>query len=142
MKMRNLTANKSIFDFILTCLVFGFLVVGNASAMDAQSGSWTDKKYSVDGNWSIEKRGDQQVIVFDDSFNTKTGPDLKLFLSPASIDTVTGKNATEGSVLVSALKSNKGAQEYVIPADININDYQSLLIHCEQYSVLWGGTGL
>jgi len=29
-----------------------------------------------------------------------------------------------------------------LPADIDINDYESLLIHCEAYSVFWGGANI
>ena len=52
---------------------------------------------------------------------------------------VTGKTATKDAILLSALENNSGAQEYVVPADVDISLFQSLLIHCEAYSVLWGG---
>ena len=139
MQAKRLNLTKLIVRFIGSLLIFSFVSVGTASA---SGGGWTDKKYSVQGNWSIEQRGDQHVIVFDDTFNTKSGPDLKLFLSPLSIDDATGKNATKGSVLISALTTNTGAQEYVIPANIDLSAYQSLLIHCEKFSVLWGGANL
>lgn len=144
MQSKTLTANNYLFSFMLSCLIFGFLAIGiaSASSTDARGGSWTDKQYSVSGNWSIEQRGDQHVIVFDKSFDTKKGPDLKILLSPKSIDIVNGGNATDGSVLVAALKNNQGAQEYVIPVGIDLNDYESLLIHCEKFSVLWGGASL
>jgi len=93
-------------------------------------------------HWSIEQRGEQQVLSFNKSFKTKKGPDLKIFFSRQSIDTATGNNATENAVLLAPLRSSKGAQEYVLPADIDLNDFTSLLIHCEAYSVLWGGTNL
>lgn len=92
MQSKTLTANHYLFSFMLSCLIFGFLAIGiaSASSTDARGGSWTDKQYSVSGNWSIEQRGDQHVIVFYKSFNTKKGPDLKIFLSPKSIDTLNG----------------------------------------------------
>jgi len=37
------------------------------------------------------------------------------------------------------IDSVKGRQEYVVPADINLADFESILIHCEQYNILWGG---
>jgi len=143
---KNVTINKFVMGFMFSCLIFGFLAIGAASAsaaqMESKSGGWVDKQYSLKGDWTIEKRGDQQVISFNEKFKTKNGPDLKIFLSPQSIDTATGKNATAGAELVAVLKRNKGAQEYVLPAGINLNDYKSLLIHCEAYSVLWGGTNI
>ena len=135
---------NGVFKLVLSSLIFGFLAVGVASASDVadSSGGWTEKDYAIQGTWSIEQRGDEQVITLSDDFSTKSGPDLKIFLSPKTVEDVTGKTATEGSVLVSVLKSNKGSQEYVLPADVDLKDYKSMLIHCEEYSVLWGGTDL
>ena len=124
---------------ILSGLIFSFAAVGIVSASD---GGWTEKDYAINGSWSIEKRGDEQVITLSDDFSTKSGPDLKIFLSPMTVEDVTGKTATQGSVLVSVLKDAKGGQEYVIPADVDLSQYKSILIHCEQYSVLWGGADL
>lgn len=143
-KTSDLTISNYVMGFMFSCLIFGFLSIGIASAATpgAIGGDFTNKQYSIKGDWSIEQRGDQQVITFNEKFKTKNGPDLKVFLSPKSIDQVTGKNATDGSALVAVLQNNRGAQEYVLPAGIDINNYGSLLIHCEQYSVLWGGANL
>ncbi len=144
MQQRNLSVNAVLMSFMFSCLIFGFLAIGVAAAstIEAKSGGWVDKKYALNGEWSVEQRGDQQVISFNKSFKTKKGPDLKIFLSTQSIDNATGKNATENAVMLAPLKSNKGAQEYVLPADVDLNDFTSLLIHCEAYSVLWGGANL
>ncbi len=144
MQQRIITTNIKIMSFILSAILLGFFTVAVAAAapLDKSMGSWINKQYTVKGEWSIEQRGDQQVITFNEKFKTKKGPDLKVFLSKRSIKNVTGSNATEGSLLVSALKNNKGKQEYVLPAGIDASDYTSLLIHCEAYSVLWGGADL
>lgn len=129
---------------MLSFLALGAFSTGyaNAATDEQTSGSWVKKSKAIKGGWSIEKRGDQHVISFNDKFKTKGGPDLKVFLSPQSIDTVNGKNATNNAVLVAVLKKNKGSQEYVLPANIDISSFNSLLIHCEAYSILWGGTNI
>lgn len=144
MQDKNLATSNYVISFMLSALFFLFIGASWAAASNLQthSGDWEKKGYSIKGNWSVEQRGDTHVIVFDKKFKTKKGPDLKLFLSPTSIDDVTGATATEGSVFLAELKSHKGAQEYVIPANIDINDFASLLIHCEAYSHLWGGARL
>ena len=142
MQSASLKFSNRIVKLVLSSIVFAFLAVGVVSASDAIEGSWTNKQYSINGSWSIAQRGDEQVITFSDDFSTKGGPDLKVFLSPKTIEEVTGKTATEGSALVSVLENIKGSQEYVIPAGIDLSDYKSLLIHCEEYSVLWGGADL
>jgi hypothetical protein len=105
-------------------------------------GDFTKKKYNIKGDWTIIEKDGQTVLRLSEDFKTKSGPDLKIFLSPKSVETVTGKTATNGSVLLSALHSNKGTQDYVIPATLNLGDFASVLIHCEAYSVLWGGANL
>lgn len=124
--------------------VLAFFSVGAANFAHADiagQGSWVGKQKSIEGAWQIENRNGQTVIRFSDGFQTNRGPDLKLFLSKRDISNVNGNNAADG-VFLSRLKNNQGYQEYVLPDSININDYASLLIHCERFSVLWGGTNI
>lgn len=100
------------------------------------------KTYALKGAVTVEQRGEQTVLVFSDDFRTKKGPDLKVFLSKNAVSTATGTNATTDAVRLGALSSNKGAQEYVLPAGITLSDYASVLIHCEAFSKLWGGADL
>lgn len=113
--------------------------IAEAEATMSLSGEFIKKQKSIKGSWEIIQRGDQTVIKFGDDFRAKRGPDLKVFLSPKTVSNVTGKTATDGAVLIAELSSNKGAQEYILPDGINLNDFESLLVHCEAYSVLWGG---
>ena len=111
-------------------------------ALAADSKPWKNQEFKVKGNWSIEQRADGNYIVLDEAFKTRGAPDLKLFVSKANYSDITGKNATRNASFVAKLKSNKGAQSYKIPSNINVSDYQSLIIHCEQYSKLWASTPL
>ena len=103
------------------------------------SGDFVKKQKSIKGSWEVIQRGDQTVIKFGEDFRARNGPDLKVFLSPQSLTDVTGKTATEGAILLGALTTTKGGQEFVLPAGVDINAFESLLVHCEAYSVLWGG---
>jgi len=124
----------------LSCAFLAFSAPASAEVVDG--GTWTKKKYSINGGWEIIKEGGQTIIRFDDSFKTKSGPDLKVFLSKKSIAEVNGGNATQDAVMISVLTANAGTQDYVVPAEINIEDFTTLLIHCEAYSVLWGGAAI
>ncbi len=105
-------------------------------------GRWTNKGYDIDGTWKIVQKADKTVLVLDENFKTRKGPDLKIFLSKIALKDIKGSKVKYSSVLVSPLKSPKGAQEYEIPADISLEDYASVLIHCEAYAHLWGGATL
>ena len=106
-------------------------------------GTWTKKSFKSAGSWTIteDANGDLYVNLSGD-FKTRGAPDLKIFLSPQSAADTNGKNATDGAVLVSPLSSNKGAQSYKIPSGTNLDDFSSILIHCEQYSKLWSASDL
>ncbi len=106
------------------------------------SGDFIKKKKRLKGAWEVVQRGEKTFIVFGDDFRAANGPDLKIFLSPQSVSDVTGKTAVNGSINIGELKATKGAQEYEIPAGVNLDDYSSVLVHCEAYSVLWGGGDL
>ena len=144
MQQQVISANIKIMSFIVSVVLLGFFAIGVAAAapLEGKSGAWVNKEYKIKGEWSIQQRGEQQVITLNKKFKTKKGPDLKIFLSKQSIKDVTGATATNDAVLVSALKNNKGEQEYVLPVGVDVSEFTSLLIHCEAYSVLWGGADL
>ncbi len=131
---------KNIFSFFLTTLVV--LGMSYSLAFAGQTSGWKNQEFKVKGAWSIEQRADGNYLILDDAFKTKNAPDLKFFVSKKGFSSINGKNATDGAVLVSKLKSAKGGQEYKIPANINLGDYSSLVLHCEQYSKLWASTPL
>ena len=110
-----------------------------AAATTYTAQPFVKKKKKIKGAWRVVQENGQTLIRFSDDFKTKNGPDLKVFLSPQSIADVTGKTALDGAVLLGLLKSTKGAQDYVLPEGVSLGDFSSVLIHCEAYTVLWGG---
>lgn len=106
------------------------------------SGTFVKKKKKLKGAWEVVQRGDQTFIVFGEDFRAANGPDLKIFLSPQTVSDVTGKTAVNGALNIGELKATKGTQEYLVPAGVNLSEYSSVLVHCEEYSVLWGGGDL
>jgi len=92
------------------------------------AGTWTKKSYAINGKWSIVAENGNSKIVLDADFKTKSAPDLKIFLSTREIGDLKSDNATTEAILISPLKKSSGRQEYTI----------NVLIHCEEYSVLWG----
>ena len=83
----------------------------NSPVMAGEESGFVSKKYAIDGGWQIVEENGQTLIRFDQSFKTKGGPDLKVFLSPLSIDAVSGKTATDGSLQLGKLQSTSGTQD-------------------------------
>ena len=113
-----------------------------AAEASLPSGKFIKKKKKLKGSWEVVQRDGNTYIKFADDFRASKGPDLKVFLSPIDVATVTGKTATEGALNIGELQKTKGTQEYLVPAEVNIADYASVLVHCEKFSVLWGGGDL
>ena len=114
-------------------------VVKDISVDAPPKGTFTKKRYSVKGEWEIVSVDGKPAIRFTDAFKTKNGPDLKVFLSPKPVGDLTGKTALDGAVGLGVLQSNKGGQTYTVPDGVTLADFSSVIVHCESYSVLWGG---
>lgn len=101
---------------------------------------WT----TFEGTWKIVKNADKHQIVFGEDFEAKKAPDLKIFLSKADLDDIESKNALKDGepIFVAKLTSYKGAAIYNVPASIDITKYKTIIVHCEEYTKLWGGSAL
>lgn len=123
--------------------IFVLLTSLCVSAETIREGSFTEKSKAISGSWKILK-AEEGILMLEisDDFKAKSGPDLKVFLSSVSFSDANGKNASKSSTLVSALEKTKGAQRYKLPSGIDLSEFKSLLVHCEKYSVLWGGSNL
>jgi glucan-binding YG repeat protein len=106
------------------------------------TGTFTKKKKSIKGTWSIVQENGHRILRFDESFKTKWVDDLQVFLSPLSIAAANNKNAGQKVYRLAPLKAKQGAQEYAIPDSVDLSIYKSILIHCEEYSLLWGGANI
>lgn len=127
----------------ITLLVTLISIAGIASAATKTlaSGSWTKKAERISGTWEIVDDG-KDVTLKLKNFKTESAPDLKLFFHKKSIGSLTSKKVKSGSKFLAKLKSNRGDQEYKLPKGLKLSDYKSIVIHCEQYTKLWGGANL
>lgn len=119
-------------------------VEGDAAANERMEtvlahGAWVEKSYPIAGTWSLVMRDAQRVLVFDADFATRRGPDLKVYLSRKPIASLRDGNVESTSVKIAALQSNAGAQEYLLPDMLVLDEFTAIVIHCEAYAHLWGG---
>ncbi len=114
----------------------------SAGEVVAGGDEWTRKSNRIRGGWEIARTEAGYELRIDDTFRTKDAPDLKFVLSPQTIRDADKRNALRGGHVIAPLRDHEGAQTYAIPATVDLSEYRSLLIHCEQYTVLWGGVAL
>lgn len=71
------------------------------------------------------------TLEFDSNFASSSGPDVRVYLSGS--ESITGNSFEVGS-----LKSTSGQQTYTLPASINLNSYDYVLIHCVPFNITFG----
>lgn len=104
---------------------------------------WTPKVYNAVGRWAIGEDGNQYYFELGEDFKTSPGPDLKVYLTTTPIAQITDREPVdEAGLFLGVLEAFSGKQRYPIPANINLKDHQSIVIHCKAYSVVWAGVDL
>ncbi len=87
--------------------------------------------YRVEGTGVLEQTDASLQVRFLDNFSVSNGPDLHVYLS-----TQNRVNAT--SIDLGALQSTTGAQMYSVPANVRMNDFDFIIIHCVPFNVSFG----
>lgn len=134
-----------VMKFVTTLFIY-FSLSFTATQEVAYQGEWDNysRWTTFEGSWKIIKTDNGHQLVLGDNFEAKKAPDLKIFLSKADLDDIGNKNALKigEPVLVAKLTSYKGKATYNIPASIDIAQYKTIMVHCEEYSKFWGGSPL
>lgn len=103
------------------------------------TGTFTDADGSHKGRGvaTIYEGSDGRKTLRLSDFEVTNGPDLKVWLVAKS--GITSASDVTGSKWHSLgrLKGNIGDQNYDIPSDVDLSKYQSVVIWCEQFSVLF-----
>ena len=113
-----------------------------------RSGAFVDGEHPTRGTVRIVKQNDQRILELDKTFSTSTsGPDLVVILHrvPDVIGSTTPPDfpIKEGDyVLLAALKSYRGSQSYLIPANLNLDDFKSAVIWCRRFNATFGAATL
>ncbi|MGV2829689.1 DM13 domain-containing protein [Myxosarcina sp. GI1(2024)] len=102
----------------------------------APSGQFVAVEHPTQGQVSIIEEDGNRYLELSSDFQTDEGPDLKVILHDA--DTVDLKVEEGSYVSLGALSSFSGAQRYLIPEDVDLNQYQSVAIWCEQFNATFG----
>jgi electron transfer DM13 len=93
------------------------------------------------GKATIYRLEDGKPLLRLEDFSTTNGPDLFVVLSSSANPDQDGlKN---GAYLqLDALKGNVGNQNYELPADVDLSQYQSVVIWCRTFNVVFGYAAL
>ncbi len=103
----------------------------------AYVGSFGPRSHPAEGTAVVLTDGTQTFLRFDDDFATDNGPDLNVYLHTAgpdaSVDDLVGDFIDLGD-----LKGNIGAQNFVIPGDVDLSRYSTVSVWCVRFRVVFG----
>lgn len=118
---------------ILAAAVTAFLIVGPVTAAFADtSGTFTGASdHITTGGVTVTKNTDgTATVTFDASFSLDGAPDPRVGF---------GRDGEYVDISdLGALKNLNGAQSYVVPASLNIDDFNELYIWCLKFGVPLG----
>ena len=100
-------------------------------------GTFGPRSHPASGVAVVLTDGTQTFLRFDDDFATDNGPDLNVYLTAAGPDASVGDLAAD-FVDLGDLKGNIGAQNYEIPAGVDLDRYRTVAIWCVRFSVVFG----
>ncbi|MEO1042680.1 MAG: DM13 domain-containing protein [Pseudomonadota bacterium] len=102
------------------------------------TGTFEDsRQHDGQGTATIVKLDDGRTVVrLSEDFRTDRGPDLKVWLVEDQV--ITASDVTDDNYIsLGGLRRARGAGEYEIPADVDINNYQEVVIWCRAFRVLF-----
>ena len=108
-------------------------------------GKFITHEHATTGSVKIIKYSDGSRILRIENLKTSNGPKLEVWLTDAPvIEGLDGWRVFDDGKFfnLGALKGNIGSQNYSIPSEINLDEYSSISIWCERFSVSFGAAAL
>ena len=98
------------------------------------SSEWISLGHPGTGTVLVYRQPDGSHVIRFEDLAVSNGPDLLVILSASSL--VNDQNAYSAVEYLSLgdLKGNKGNQNYEVPADVNLEDYQTVAIWCRRFN--------
>lgn len=108
-------------------------VAGNVVMVGSFMGA--DAIHRGSGKVSVIAQNTAHTLRLEEDFSVTAGPDLFVWL------TKTG-GTRAGHLELGRLKGSQGSQNYAIPAGTNLSEYQTVVIWCKAFGVLFASADL
>lgn len=110
-----------------------------STATAVASGQFQDAgpRYQGSGTVVVAQTSDGRTVVQLGEFSVTPGPDLEVWLVADNAPATATAVLASQWVSLGALQSPTGAQTYEVPADVDASAYGSVVIWCEDFSVLF-----
>ena len=95
-----------------------------------------------DGTAVLAQTSDGRMVLQFGDFSVTPGPDLEVWLVAANAPATSAAVLGSSYVSLGSLQSANGAQTYEIPSNVDASAYGSVVIWCEDFSVLFAVASL
>lgn len=122
-------------------VTFGYAELPDTANVIASGNFVTvEQDHPTAGKATIIEENGQKYLEFDSNFTTARGPAVKVVLHRNGNVPVNLRQ--QDYITIASLQSFDGKQRYALPADINLDKYQSVAIWCQRFNVTFGYAGL
>ena len=134
--------NKTVNEELPVVQAGSISMAKGSEPMVLAKGEFRGLAHETKGQATVHQLGDGKRVLRLTGFETSNGPDVHVYLVAAEVakDNATVKQA--GFIDLGSLKGNKGDQNYEVPADADLNKYQSVSIWCARFGVNFGAATL
>lgn len=106
-------------------------------------GSFVDRSHPGSGLAKVLNDGTEQRFLRFEDFETDNGPDLFVYLTRADAAADAGAFGVDGDfVNLGRLKGNVGEQNYEIPIDVDLSEFDTVVVWCDRFSVAFTAADL
>jgi hypothetical protein len=105
------------------------------------TGRFSSYEHATSGRARVLRLADGSRYLRLEDFSTSNGPDVRVYLSAAPAGGP-GDAFDDEYFELGELKGNIGDQNYAIPREVDLADYESAAIWCKRFSVAFGAASL
>ena len=120
--------------------------VGSATAAaeptELVSGTFVSQEHETSGTATVIELPDGSRTLRLEDFSTSNGPDLHVWMSEKKAGGNWFKYGGGRKAQLGELKANQGSHNYAIPADVEIDGLNSVVIWCKRFHVAFGSAPL
>ncbi len=108
-----------------------------ADPVTLRTGEFRSLEHGTTGRATVYELADGSRVLRFEDFETDNGPDLRVYLSTADAGSDEGA-FDDDFVDIGGLRGNVGDQNYELPADLDLDRYQSVVVWCRRFSAGFG----
>lgn len=106
-------------------------------------GMFGPRSHPGEGIAKVLNDGTEQRFLRFEEFATDNGPDLNVYLTTADADAPAGDFGASGQFVdLGDLKGNVGEQNYEIPPEVDLDEFDTVVIWCVRFGVAFAAADL